>query len=99
MAYQQLGFLEGSTSSQRRQMRFCVAPHPDELAQIRLACLERIVGELTPKQLVSQPKPIGVDEISFTIVGDFLDLPNEEVSLDFASINAVGLPWQSHNLA
>ena len=46
MAYQQLGFLEGSTSSQRRQMRFCVAPHPDELAQIRLACLERIIGNL-----------------------------------------------------
>ncbi len=80
-------------------MRFRVAPHPDELAQIRLACLECIIGQLAPKQLVPQPNAIGVDDISFAIVGDLIDLPIKEVTLDLGSINAVGHSWQSHNLA
>ena len=80
-------------------MRFRVAPRPDELAQVRLTRLECNIGQLAPKQLVSQTNAIGVDNISLTIVGDLLDLSIEEVSLDVGSINAVGLPWQAHDSA
>jgi predicted transcriptional regulator len=64
----------GSTSSQLCQMRFRVAPRFDELAQIRFTRLKCNIGQLAPKQLVSQPNAIGVDDISFTIVGDLPDL-------------------------
>jgi hypothetical protein len=74
-------------------MRFCVAPRFDELAQIRLTRLECNVGQLASKQLVSQPNAMGVDDITFTVVGDHLDLAIEELSLDLAGIHAVGLAW------
>ena len=47
---------------------------------------------LPPKQLVSQPNTIGVDDITFTIVGDFLDLAIEEVSFDLGAILLSGFP-------
>jgi hypothetical protein len=80
-------------------MRFRVAPRFEELAQIRFTRLECNIGQLAPKQLVSQPNAIGVDDITFTIVGDLLDLAIEEVSLDLGAIHAVGLPWQAHDPA
>ena len=49
---------------------FSVAPRLDELVQIGLAHLEYNIGQLASKQLVSQPKAIGVDDISFTIISD-----------------------------
>jgi hypothetical protein len=64
------GFPMGLDSSQRCQMRFRVAPRLDELAQIRLTRLECDVGQLASKQLVSQPNAIGVDDVTFTVVGD-----------------------------
>jgi hypothetical protein len=80
------------TLSQRCQMRFRVAPRLDELVQVRFTFLECDIGQLAPKQLVPQPNAIGVDDISFTIISDLLDLAIEKVSLDLgaAEIGFVG---------
>ena len=73
-------------------MRFRVAPRFDKLAQIRLTRLKRHFAKIASKQLVSQPNAIGVDDITFTVVGDLLDLAIEEVSLDPVPSMLSGLP-------
>ena len=78
-------------------MRFRVAPRFDKLAQIRLTGLKRYFAKIASKQLVSQPDAIGVDDITFTIVGNLLDLAIEEVSLDLRPIHAFWLTWQAHD--
>ena len=76
-------------------MRLRIAPRLDELAQIRFARLECRIGQLAAKQLVPQPNAIGIDDIALTVVGDVLNSPFPKIFLDFATIDVVGLAWQS----
>ncbi len=51
----------------------CVVPCFQEGLQICLARLVRLLGHFAPKQLVSQPNAIGINDIALAIFGDLLD--------------------------
>ncbi len=67
-----------------------VAPRLDELAQICFARLECNIGQLAPKQFVSQPNAIGVDDIVLTVIGDVLNSPFPKIFLDLATVDTIG---------
>lgn len=54
------------------QMRLRIAPRFDRFSELLLAKLELDRRDLPTKQLVAQPYPVGVDDISFAIVRDLL---------------------------
>ena len=49
-----------------------------------------------PKQLVSQPNPIGVEHVGLAVVGNLTDTSGLVVRLDLGAVDPVGLPRQSH---
>lgn len=78
-------------------MRLRVAPCFDRFSELLLAKLELDRRDLPTKQLVAQPYPVGVDDISFAIVRDLLYPAFETISCDLATMNALGFPRQPHN--
>jgi hypothetical protein len=80
-------------------MRLCVTAYFDEFNEICLACFELRVIEPSTKQVVPQPNPIGIDDVRFTIVSDFLDSALKAIAGNFTTMDAGGLSRYSHDFA
>src|SRR3974390_3374509 len=77
-------------------MRFGVCTGKYETRKIFLAKLELRQGKAPAKELVTQPKAIGIDNIGLAVVCDLPDLSLNVVTLDFAAVDLLRLAWQSH---
>src|SRR6516164_8397973 len=80
-------------------MRFVACSREYETRKIFLAELQLRRGKASAKELVTQPKPIRIDNIGLAVVCDLPDLPLKVVTLDFAAIDLLRLAWQSHDSA
>src|SRR5215467_3937157 len=71
----------------------------NEIAERCFACPKFCVGYSTAEEFVSQPHSVRVDDVSFAIVGNFLDLPVDKIPVDLTAIDATWLSRQTQDPA
>src|SRR3974377_950820 len=77
-------------------MRFVTGPRKYETRKVSLAKLDLRHGKAPAKELVTQPKPVRIDNIGLAVVRDLPDLPLKVVTLDLPAVYRLRLAWQSH---
>jgi hypothetical protein len=76
-----------------------VASSLEELLKIGLARRVRLRGQFAPKQFVSQPDPIRIDDIALAILGDLLNTAVALMFFNFAAVHFLRFARKSHDAA
>ncbi len=67
--------------------------------QIRFTVFVELLAQFAPKQLVSQPNAISIDDIALAIFGDLLDPPVAVIFFNFAAIHSLRFTCKSQYAA